>query len=318
MEGHPEQSKSPSTALVTLYKLIAPILVEKLVSVGRCLDQNDSSLKPFPCCPVADAPDREKFLFRPDVAPVFVTRCRSMVDIYNKVKHVGVPNYRGARVPLTHGLNIPVWRKYADFLVDKSLPDMLEFGFPNGHMATEIPALGLVNHASATHNPVQVGKFIDKEISHGALAGPFSKPPFTQWYRNNPLMTRPKDDSDELRVILVLSFPTGSSVNSHVSRESLDGANFKLKLPSPLDLARTMVRLGKGCKLYKIDLSRAYRQLRGDPLDWPLMGIDWDGSHYVDLAIPLGCATGPLHARGPRRRHQASQHMSMVLKPTPM
>ena len=169
---------------------------------------------------------------------------------------------------------------------------MLEFGFPSGHLATEVPDLGLVNHASATRNPVQVGKFIEKEISHGALAGPFSDPPFTQWYRNNPLMTRPKRDSDELRVILDLSFPTGSSVNSHVSRESLYGANFKLKLPSPLDLAHTMVKLGRGCKFYKTDLSRAYRQLRGDPLDWPLMDIDWDGSHYVDLAIPFGLRHG--------------------------
>ena len=49
-----------------------------------------------------------------------------------------------------------------------------------------------------------------------------------------------------------------------------------------------MLSLGKGCKLYKIDLSRAYRQLRSDPMDWPLQGIVWDGQFYVDLAIPFG------------------------------
>ena len=150
------------------------------------------------------------------------------------------------------------------------------------------PAQGLNNHASARKNPAHVNKFLDKEVKLGVLTGPFTTPPFQAWFRNNPLMTRPKRNSDDLRVILDLSFPSGSNVNSHVDNQQLDGALFKLRLPSPLDLARLMVILGKGCKLYKIDLSRAYRQLRGDPLDWPLMGIDWEGGHYVDLAIPFG------------------------------
>ena len=44
--------------------------------------------------------------------------------------------------------------------------------------------------------------------------------------------------------------------------------------------------------LYKIDLSRAYRQLRSDPMDWPLLGIEWEGEYYVDLAIPFGLRHG--------------------------
>ena len=81
-------------------------------------------------------------------------------------------------------------------------------------------------------------------------------------------------------------------MNRGIDKGSLDGASFKLRLPSPLDLGRLMRSLGRGCMLYKIDLSCAYRQLRSDPLDWPLLGVTWDGQYYVDLAIPFGLRHG--------------------------
>ena len=105
-------------------------------------------------------------------------------------------------------------------------------------------------------------------------------------------MTRPKKDSPDLRVILDLSFPQGHSINSHVPREELDGAAFKLRLPTPMDLANKMRALGKGCLLYKVDLSRAYRQLRSDPLDWSLLGVEWDQQFFVDIAVPFGLRHG--------------------------
>ena len=105
-------------------------------------------------------------------------------------------------------------------------------------------------------------------------------------------MTRPKRNSTDLRVILDLSFPKGESVNSAIPKESLDNASFKLKLPTPLDFAERIREKGQGCLLYKVDLSRAYRQLRSDPLDWPLLGVDWQQEHFVDLAIPFGLRHG--------------------------
>ena len=137
------------------------------------------------------------------------------------------------------------------------------------------------------------------------MRGPFTAPLFNEWWRTNPLLTRPKKDSLDLRVILDLSFPEGSSVNSHILREELDGAAFKLRLPSPLDLARLIAKIGPNCRLYKIDLSRAYRQLRGDPLDWPLTGVLWDGQHYIDMAIPFGLRHG---ASACQRVSEAEEH----------
>ena len=91
---------------------------------------------------------------------------------------------------------------------------------------------------------------------------------------------------------LDLSFPKGESVNSGISKECLDAAKFKLRLPSPMDLGRAMRAIGTECMLYKVDLSCACRQLRGDPLDRPLMGILWEDEFFVDLAIPFGLRHG--------------------------
>ena len=106
------------------------------------------------------------------------------------------------------------------------------------------------------------------------------------------MLTRPKRDTTKLRVVLDLSFPDGLSVNSEIPRTHLDGAAFKLRLPTVHDLAAIVATLGQGCHLYKIDLSRAYRQLRSDPLDWALLGLHWNGNNFIDIAIPFGLRHG--------------------------
>ena len=169
---------------------------------------------------------------------------------------------------------------------------MLEFGFPVGYMGNQPPDTKATNHSSATNFPSHVDKFIRTELEHKAIMGPFENSPFTPWYRTNPLMTRPKRDSQDRRVILDLSYPEGASVNAQIPCQSLLNATFKLRLPTPKQLADRIITLGPGCHLFKIDLSRAYRQLRSDPRDWPFLGISWAGGRYVDAAIPFGLRHG--------------------------
>ena len=49
---------------------------------------------------------------------------------------------------------------------------------------------------------------------------------------------------------------------------------------------------GKGSRLYKVDLSQVYRQLRTCPLDWPLLTVGWDDQVFVDIAVPFGLRHG--------------------------
>ena len=46
--------------------------------------------------------------------------------------------------------------------------------------------------------------------------------------------------------------------------------------------------------MYKQDLSCGYRQLRLDPLDWPLMSISHNGQYYMDMCPPFGLRTAAL------------------------
>ena len=82
--------------------------------------------------------------------------------------------------------------------------------------------------------------------------------------------------------------PQGARVNSG---NSLDAAPFKLRLPNPATLAHKILQYGKGCLLYKVDLSRAYRQLMTDPLD------SWEDS----LGGPV--LPGHFHPFRPLTRH---------------
>ena len=43
--------------------------------------------------------------------------------------------------------------------------------------------------------------------------------------------------------------------------------------------------------MHKIDLSRAFRQLKVDPFDYPLLCSEWQGLYYVDGSYAFGHRT---------------------------
>ena len=58
------------------------------------------------------------------------------------------------RIPLSHDLNIEAWHEREYLLPDKSLVDMLAFGFPAEYSGTAPPVTGLVNHSSCLRQPL--------------------------------------------------------------------------------------------------------------------------------------------------------------------
>ena len=71
----------------------------------------------------------------------------------------------------------------------------------------------LNNHAGARNFSKEIEKYIKKEVTYGAVLGPFTENPFEDRLYLSPLNSVPKSDSTERRVILDLSFPKGHSVN---------------------------------------------------------------------------------------------------------
>ena len=216
------------------------------------------------------------------------------MKLYYDVRRSGLPNFMSVRRPVPSDINCDEWGPLLCGYHDAGIVDFLRFGWPVAYSAPKAPTPTLKNHSSATRFSHEVDKFIQKELSKNALLGPFHASPFAAWTQISPLMTRDKPDGSGKRVIIDLSFPTGASVNDGI----LKTTEPQYTLPTPLDLADLMVREGRGCLMWKSDLSRAYRQLRVDPLDYPLLGIQHKGSIFVDICPSFGCrASGSAQQR---------------------
>ena len=71
------------------------------------------------------------------------------------------------------------------------------------------------------------------------------------------------------RTIVDLSWPENFSVNVGVQKNTYLGSSFVLNYPSVDDIVKKIIELGPGSLLYRVDISRAFRQLKGAP------GIFW-------------------------------------------
>ena len=87
-----------------------------------------------------------------------------------------------------------------------------------------------------------------------------------------PFLTRPKD-TDKCRFILNLSYPHGGSRNDNVDKLHFDGKKFVLKFSSVDDIVHETCKYLTEVLISKIDISRAFRNLRVDPADAIKFGI---------------------------------------------
>lgn len=211
--------------------------------------------------------------------------------LYQQIKAYDLPNFLGAQITLDSALNLDMWDHLLNNYHDKELCVFLRYGWPVGYDAKEPPTSVDSNHQSAKRNLPHVVEFIKTELSNGALVGPFKSPPFAPWTRVSPLLTRPKKDSVSRRIIVDLSYPEGSAVNTGININSVYGRDLSYTLPNISDFTTILKSLGPGALMWKADLSRAYRQLRIDPLDCPLLAIQVNGQFYVDLCPSFGCRT---------------------------
>ena len=84
-----------------------------------------------------------------------------------------------------------------------------------------------------------------------------------------------------------LSWPMLNAVNDGVALDTYLGTNFILTYPSIDDITDQVVRLGIGCCLYKIDISRAFRHVNMDPGDYNKVGLKWN-DFFFDSCLAFG------------------------------
>ena len=74
---------------------------------------------------------------------------------------------------------------------------------PHPHKSTKIPR----NQKGARNNPCKVSAYLHAELNRGSVIGPFEENPFGEEACFSPLDAIPKKDSDDLRIIMNLSYP---------------------------------------------------------------------------------------------------------------
>ena len=105
-------------------------------------------------------------------------------------------------------------------------------------------------------------------------------------------MTREKPSALHRRVIIDLSWPKGSSVNSGIDKNSYLGTDFILTFPTVDHVMSEIKKIGPGAHLYKIDVSRAFHHVAIDPMDLDLLGLSLVGNAFFDTKLPFGSRHG--------------------------
>lgn len=125
---------------------------------------------------------------------------------------------------------------------------------------------------------------LQKEISLGRIAGPFSSPPFTN-LQCSPIGIVPKKEINEFRLIHHLSYPDGASINDFIPDELCS-----VSYATVDDAIKQIKKLGRNCLLAKTDIASAFRILPVHPDDHELLGIQFKGAFYYDRCLPMGCS----------------------------
>ena len=198
-----------------------------------------------------------------------------MIQCNLRVCQSGLPNFKGLRIQIPSHFNFDYLSRMLENYDDKQIIDLLQFGFPLSHDGKTGSKLVPKNHGGACDWPKEIEKILNKEIAARAAIGPFNVSPFREETFLSPHNSVPKKDSQDRRLILDLSFPQGNSINDGIPKDEYLGHKEKLTLPSVDQLADRVTQIGKGAKIFKIDLSRAYRQIGLCP-----SAINWLGYVY--------------------------------------
>ena len=198
------------------------------------------------------------------------------------------PNYMGARIPLRHTkLNIQSWRRLLKGYDYAELLQFLEYGFPLGLTSDPAPILmsALSNHSSSYQHYTYLDKFFATGLEKRELTGPFKSPPFESLHVS-PLMTAPKKP-DSRRVVFDATFGD-YSLNKNTLSNSYCDSPCIYDFPTVDDFKDLILKCGRGCYIWKRDLSRFYLQIPLDPVDYANVCCVWRRSIFFFVSLMFG------------------------------
>ena len=256
------------------------VLPENKIFIDRCLPSSDFEFKPC-----------ELF------SPAYFKDLHERVKQESQFYAAYTPNHRGARIPLYHSkLKIECWR---DRLVGYEYPEIvqfLEYGFPLG-LTTDPPPLlqsTLRNHGSAYQYYNFIDEFISVGLDKNQLTGPFRSPPFP-YIHISPLMTAPKKP-DSRRAVFDATYGE-FSLNNNTPKDTFLDTPCVYDYPQVDDFRDLIINAGRGCFIWKRDLSRFYLQIPLDPLEYPLVCYVWRNRIYFFTSLMFGLTHSGLQGK---------------------
>ena len=232
-----------------------------------------------------------EFLDTSNMSEDEIDRCEFWVTANQITRQSGKHNYLGEKIQVNYDWNFRYLENELKDYKDKEVINFFKYSWPLNEQNMQILSEQPVNQKGAQSNPQQLKSYLTKERNSGSIIGPFTKNPFGRRAGFSPLDTRKKKDSEDLRVILNLSYPFEvGSVNHSISKETFLGQPMEVKYPSVDDLAKLIKQKsrGKKVKILKRDLKKTYRQMWMQPNSIHLFGYVVDGLMYFDVTLSMG------------------------------
>ncbi len=163
--------------------------------------------------------------------------------------------------------------------IERGIREGFRIGFQHGGVACKSAKR---NMQSAYLNPGVIDEYLAKEVRLGRVAGPLESRacPGLQVSRFGAI---PKPHQPgKFRLILDLSHNTG-----------IEPERCSLTYASVGEAVRKVLAMEEGAHLTKIDIESAYRIVPVHPDDRGLMGMEWKGMRYIDMALPFGLRSAP-------------------------
>ena len=206
-----------------------------------------------------------------------------------RVRDSGKCNADGLKIPVPSSWNIELFEFYLQDYHDKDIIKYFKFGWPIDLDRMEVNQETPINQKGARQNIDKLRSYVKNEIDKGSVIGPFDQNPFGADARISPVDAIPKKDSEELRIILNLSYPIKSgSVNAALDKNVYQGQKINLRYPGVDDMIRLIRKKGRGALLFKKDLKKFYRQIVMDPGVIHLLGFKIDNKYYFDVVLSMG------------------------------
>ena len=236
-----------------------------------------------------ELPPRENEpVFNEDFPVSYFVKLHERVAAAGTTYPANTPNHLGARIPLRHcQLKVDRWRYHLVGYEGIDICQLIEYGFPLGLAEGAVSTLKSTyrNHGSSYQYYKWWDKMTVKGVMRTELAGPCQESPFVDIHIS-PLMTAHKRPRDR-RCVFDATFGT-DSLNNKTPDGFYMGQPMEYSYPRIEDFKQLVLSAGRGCHMWKRDLSRYFLQIPLCPSEYSLVAFVWRSCIYFFTGLMFG------------------------------